>query len=62
MINQRRVCVLVTPITHEHIHKPVWDVHTNENVFPGLTKWDVHKNGNVLLVVTVWDVYTNGYV
>ena len=46
-------CVIVTPITHEAIHKTVWDVYTNGNVFPRLTVWDVHMNGNVLLGLTV---------
>ena len=41
--------MIVTRITHKPIHKPVWDVHTNGNVFPGLTVWDVHKNRNVFL-------------
>jgi len=52
--------VIVTPFTHERIHKTVWDVHTNGNVFPGLSMWDVHKNGNVFLGFTVWDVHTYG--
>ena len=52
--------MIVTPITHEPIHKPVWDVHTNGNGFPGLTVWDVHTNGNVFLGLTVWEVHTNG--
>ena len=59
MVNQGRACVIVTPITHEPINKPVWDVHTNENVFPGLTLWDVHTNGNVFPGLTMWDVHTN---
>ena len=59
MVNQGRACVIVTPITHETIHKPVWDVHTNGNVFPRLTVWDVHSNGNVFPGLTVWDVHTN---
>ena len=50
------------PITHESIHKPVWDVHTNGTVFPGLTVWDVHTNGNVFPGLTVWEVHTNGNV
>ena len=54
--------MIVTPITHEPINKPVWDVRTNENVFPGLTVWDVHKNGNVFLGLTVCDIHTNGNV
>ena len=69
--------MIVTPFTHERIHKTVWDVHTNrnvfpgltvcdihtnENVFPGLTVWDVHKNGNVFLGLTVCDIHTNGNV
>ena len=58
-VNQGRACVIVTPFTHEHIHKTVWDVHTNGNVFPGLTVWDVHKNGNVFLGLTVCDIHTN---
>ena len=40
----------------------MWEVHTNGNVFPGLTMWDVHKNGNVLLGLTVCDIHTNGNV
>ena len=51
--------MIVTPFTHELIHKTVWDVHTNVNVFPGLTVWDVHKNGNVFLGLTVCDIHTN---
>ena len=54
--------MIVTPFTHERIHKTVWDVHPNRNVFPGLTVWDVHKNGNVFLGLTVCDIYTNGNV
>ena len=54
--------MIVTPFTHERIHKTVWDVHPNGNVFPGLTVWDVHKNGNVLLGLTVCDIHTNGNV
>ena len=54
--------MIVTPFTHEHIHKTVWDVHPNGNVFPGLTLWDVHKNGNVFLGLTVCDIHTNGNV
>ena len=54
--------MIVTPITHERIHKTVWNVHPNGNVFPGLTVWDVHKNGNVFLRLTVCDIHTNGNV
>ena len=54
--------MIVTPFTHERIHKTGWDVHTNENIFLGLTVWDVHKNGNVLLGLTVGDIHTNGNV
>ena len=54
--------MIVTPFTHECIHKTVWDVHPNGNVFPGLTVWDVHKNGNVFLGLTVCDIHTNGNV
>ena len=54
--------MIVTPFTHERIHKTVWDVHPNGNVFPGLTVWDVHKNGNVFLGLTVCDIHTNGNV
>ena len=54
--------MIVTPFTHERIHKTMWDVHTNGNVFPGLTVWDVHKNGNVFLGLTVCDIHTNGNV
>ena len=54
--------MIVTPFTHKRIHKTVWDVHTNGNVFPGLTVWDVHKNGNVFLGLTVCDIHTNGNV
>ena len=54
--------MIVTPFTHEPTHKTVWDVHTNGNVFPGLTVWDVHKNGNVFLGLTVCDIHTNGNV
>ena len=54
--------MIVTPFTHERIHKTVWDVHTNGNVFPGLTVWDVHKNGNVFPGFNVWDVHKNGNV
>ena len=50
--------MIVTPFTHERIHKIVWDVHT-ENVFPGLTVWDVHKNGNIFLGLTVCDIHMN---
>ena len=49
--------MIVTPFTHEPTHKTVWDVHTNRNIFPGLTVWDVHKNGNVFLGLTVWNVH-----
>ena len=51
-------CVKGVSITHEPIHKPVWDVQTNRNVFPGLTVWDVHKNGNVILGWNVCDIHT----
>ena len=51
--------MIVTPFTHERIHKTVWDVHTNGNVFPGLTLWDVHKNRNVFLGFTMCDIHTN---
>ena len=51
--------MIVTPFTHERIHKTVWDVHTNGNVFPGLTVWDVHKNENVFVGLTVCDIHTN---
>ena len=51
--------MIVTPFTHEHTHKTVWDVHTNGNVFHGLTVWDVHKNGNIFLGLTVCDIHTN---
>ena len=69
--------MIVTPFTHKRIHKTVWhvhtnvnifpgftvcDVHTNENVFPGLTVWDVHTNGNVFPGLTVWEVHTKGNV
>ena len=54
--------MIVTPFTHERIHKNVWDVHLNGNVFPGLTVWDVHKNGNVFLGLTLCDIHTNGNV
>ena len=54
--------MIVTPFTHEPTHKTVWDVHTNENVFPRLTVRDVHKNGNVFLGLTVCDIHTNGNV
>ena len=54
--------MIVTPFTHEPTHKTVWDVHTNGNVFPGLTVWDVHKNGNVFLGLTVCDIHTYGNV
>ena len=52
--------MIVTPFTHDPTHKTVWDVHTNENVFPGLTVWDVHMNGNVFPGFTVSDVHKNG--
>ena len=52
--------MIVTRITHKPIHKPMWDVHTNENVFPGLTMWDVHKNGNIFLGLIVCDIHTYG--
>ena len=48
--------MIVTPITHEPIPKPVWDVHMNGRVFPGLTVWDVHMNRNLFLGLTLWDV------
>ena len=51
--------MIVTRITHEPIYKPLWDVHINGNVFPGLTVWDVHKNGNIFLGLTVCDIHTN---
>ena len=54
--------MIVTRITHEPIHKPVWDVHTNGNIFPGLTVWDVHKNENVFLGLTMCDIHANGNV
>ena len=54
--------MIVTRITHEPIHKPVWDIHKNGNVFPGLTMWDVHTNGNVFPGLTVWDVHNNGNI
>ena len=54
--------MIVTPFTHEHIHKTVWDVHKNGNVFLGLTVCDIHTNGNVFLGFTVWDVHTYGNV
>ena len=54
--------MIVTPFTHEHIHKTVWDVHMNENVFHGLTMWDVHKNEDVFLGLTACDIHTNGNV
>ena len=57
-----RACVIVTPFTHEPTHRTVWDVHTNGNVFPGLTVWDVHKNENIFLGLTVWNVHKNGNV
>ena len=50
--------MIVTPFTHERIHKTMWDVNTNGNVFPGLTVWDVHMNGNVFLELTVCDIRT----
>ena len=40
----------------------MWDVHTNGNIFPGLTVWDVHENGNVFLGLTVSNIHTNGNV
>ena len=49
--------MIVTPITHEPIHRTVWDVHTNGNVFPGLTVWDVHTNRNDFPGLAVWDIY-----
>ena len=52
--------MIVTPFRHEPTHKTVWDVCSNENVFPRLTVWDVHKNGNIFLGLTVCDIYTNG--
>ena len=69
--------MIVTPFTHEPTHKTVWDVHknrniflglnegdihTNGNVFPGLTVWDIHKNRNVFLGLTMCDIHTNGNV
>ena len=54
--------MIVTPVTHEPIHKPVWDVHMNGNVFPELTVWDVHTNENDFPGLNVWDVHTNGNV
>ena len=51
--------MIVTPFTHERIHKTVWDVHMNGNVFPGLTVCDVPVDGNIFLGATVWDVHTN---
>ena len=54
--------MIVTPFTHEPIHKTVWDVHMNGNVFSGLTMWDVHTNGNVFLGLTICDIHTNGNV
>ena len=54
--------MIVTRITHEPIHKTVWDVHTNGNVFPILTVWDVHKNGNIFLGLTMRDILTYGNV
>ena len=54
--------MIVTPFTHEPTNKTVWGVHTNGNVFPGLTMWDVHKNGNVFLGLTVCDIHMNGNV
>ena len=59
MVNRGRACATVTLITHEAIHKTMWDVHTNGNIFPGLTVWDVHMNGNDFLGLTVWDVHKN---
>ena len=52
--------MIVTPFTHERIHKTVWDVHTNGNVFLGLIVWNVHTNGNVSRGLTVWDVLMSG--
>ena len=49
--------MIVTPFTHERIHKTMWDVHPSGNVFPGLTVWDVHKNANVFLGLTVCDIH-----
>ena len=54
--------MIVTPIAHEAIHKTMWDVYTNGNVFPRLTMWDVHTNGNFFPGLTVWDVHKNGNV
>ena len=54
--------MIVTPFTHKRIHKTVWGVRMNGNVFPGLTMWDVHKNGNVFLGLTVCDIHKNGNV
>ena len=54
--------MIVTPFTHEPIHKTMWDVHMNGNIFPGLTMWDVHKNGNIFLGLTVCDIHMNGNV
>ena len=54
--------MIVTPFTHEHIHKTVWHVHPNGNFFPGLTVWDVDKNGNVFLGLTMCDIHMNGNV
>ena len=51
--------MIATPITHEAIHKTVWDVHMNRNVFPRLTVWDVHTNGNDFPGLTMWDVHKN---
>ena len=54
--------MIVIPFTHERIHKNVWDVHPNGNVFPGLTVWEVHMNGNIFPGFTVWDVHKNGNI
>ena len=54
MVNRGRACVIVTPITHEAIHKTMWDIYTNRNVFPGLTMWDVHTNGNYRGIVSAY--------
>ena len=54
--------MIVTPFTHECIHKTGCHVHLNGNVFPGLTVWDVHKNKNVFLGLTVCDIHTYGNV
>ena len=54
--------MIVKPFTHERIHKTLWDVHTNENVFPGFSMWNVHKNINEFLGLTVCDIHTYGNV